>query len=44
MGKLRTSMLNLQKLLVDNPARQEKVEKELEGGDLQRQPHRTDRR
>ena len=31
MGKLRTSILNLQKLLVDNPARQEKVEKELEG-------------
>lgn len=30
MGKLRTSILNLQKLLIDNPAQQEKVEKELE--------------
>ena len=30
MGKLRTSILNLQSLLIDNPAQQEKVEKELE--------------
>jgi DNA-binding transcriptional regulator GbsR (MarR family) len=30
MGKLRTAILDLQKLIVENPAKQEKIEKELE--------------